>query len=203
MPRSIGAGLLAANQRPGRAATFLVTNAPDVRITARSAGLHGDAALFGESVAAVALRRRRAIALRVLGAAAAARIARSTLTLLAVADAGAGRRRWVKETSPSLGWWRRPFTACTPSCGHPGSQHGLRPNSAGDRRACHVEMIPACPAPHWVRLTENDRANARTAVPRPNGRQAQTAPKAAGPAQTPRARCLETAARTCGLGPGP
>jgi hypothetical protein len=203
MPGSISASLLAANQRPGILATFPVTDAPDVRITARSARLHGDAAFLGESVAAVALRGRRIATLRLLGAAATAGIARATLTLLAVADAGPGRRRWVEEARPSLGrrWW--PFTARAPTCGHPGPQHGRSPSSAGDERGCHVAMIPARHARRWVRVSENGRADAKMAVPRPNGRRAQTGPRAAGRVRTPRARCFGTVARTCAPGPAP
>src|SRR3954471_17515713 len=122
MPGSIGARLLAANQRPGTAATLAVPDAPNLRITARGAGLHGDAALVGERVAAVALGRRRAIALRLLGAAAAAGIAGAALALLAIADAGTGRRRWVKEARPGLRRRGRPFTASAPGYGKPGAQ---------------------------------------------------------------------------------
>jgi hypothetical protein len=138
MRRSIGARLLAANQRPGSVATFVVTNAPDVRITAWSAGLHGDAALLGERVATVALCGRGAIALRLFGAAAAARFTRSTRTLLAVADAGTGRRRCVEKARPRLGRRRRPFTARAPRRCQPRCQRCLRPNSVGELRERHV-----------------------------------------------------------------
>src|SRR4051812_3322764 len=97
MPRSIGARLLAANQRPGTAATFLVPNAPDLRIAARRTRLHGDAALLGKRVAAVALRRSRAVTLRLLGAAAAAGITGTAFALLGVIDARARRWRRVEE----------------------------------------------------------------------------------------------------------
>jgi hypothetical protein len=203
MGRSIGARLLAANQRPGSVATFVVTNAPDVRITARSAGLHGDAALLGERVATVALFGRGAIALRLLGAAAAAGLTGSTRALLAIADAGAGRRRCVEEARPSLGRRRRTLTARAPRRGQPRCQRCLRPSSVGELRECHVCTDTREHGRNWVRLTESDCAVAKTVVPRPNGRQAQTRPRAASRAQTRRAGCQRAAARTCVPSPGP
>ena len=170
MHRSIGARSLAANQRPGSVAAFLVTNAPNVRITVRSAGLHGDAALLGERVALVALGGRGAIALRLLGAAAAARITRSTLTLLATADAGTGWRRGVEEARPRLGRRRRTLTARAASRGQPRCQRGLRPNSARNLRECHVAMIPAshavvgCGYRKRLRSRKNGRSTAQWAA---------------------------------------
>lgn len=151
MPRSIGARLLAANQRPRAGATFVVPNAPDMRIAARGARLHGNAALLGEVVAAVALGRGGAVALGLLGAAAAAGIAGSTLTLLAIADACARRRGRVEKARPSLGRRRGSFAACAPARHRePCCQRGVRPTAAGYLRACHVPMIPASRARRWV-----------------------------------------------------
>lgn len=141
MAGSIGGRSVAANQRPGSAATFLVCHAPDLRITARSAGLHLDAALFRERVAAIALVRSRAKAFGLFCLAATCRVARAALALLGVVDARARQRSWVKEAGPRPR--RRVGRFAGAARSQPRCQRGQRPKLRGYLRVLHVAMIPA------------------------------------------------------------
>ena len=133
MTGSIGARSLAANGRPRAVATFLLCDAPNLGITARSAGLNPDAAVLREVVAAVALGGGGAVTFGVLGATAAVRVAGTALALLGVVDAGSRQGRGVKETGPGLGPQIRGLARAGRR--EPCRQRGKRPKAAGDRSA--------------------------------------------------------------------
>ena len=130
MGGSIGARSFAANGRPRARATFLLRDAPDVRITARSTGLNRHAALLGERVAAVALGGGGGVAFGVLGPAAAVGVAGTALALLGVVDAGARQRGGVKEARPRP---RLRVSGLTRAGRRqPGRQRDRRPESRGN-----------------------------------------------------------------------
>ena len=156
----------AAHERTRSRAAFAFPDAPDVRIAARSARLYLDAALFGEGVAAVALRRRRAARFGLVGATTARRIAGAALTLLGACDATARRTRRMKGTDPGGGGRAVRVAGAARQ----------RYDERDQRRvgAPHYRMVPVSGGTAWVGfVSETAHGSANRAPPRGGGRAPQ------------------------------